>query len=75
MHSGDWNAGGGGFRRGGGAGRGPRDITAGGMAEAYQVGGGEPGYIAADPNDPDLFYSGTNNWRRRQERCRAPRAR
>jgi photosystem II stability/assembly factor-like uncharacterized protein len=37
------------------------DITAGGMAVSYQAGGGEPGYIAADPNNPDLFYSGTNN--------------
>ena len=37
------------------------DITAGGMAVSYQAGGGEPGYIAADPLDPDQFYSGTNN--------------
>ncbi|MFM8910562.1 MAG: WD40/YVTN/BNR-like repeat-containing protein, partial [Gemmatimonadota bacterium] len=35
--------------------------TAGGMAVSYIAGGGEPGYIAADPRDPDLFYSGTNN--------------
>ncbi|MEY4608771.1 MAG: hypothetical protein RL625_988, partial [Gemmatimonadota bacterium] len=35
--------------------------TAGGMAVSYVAGGGEPGYIAADPRDPDLFYSGTNN--------------
>lgn len=27
----------------------------------YQVGGGEPGYIAADVNDPDLFFAGANN--------------
>ena len=27
----------------------------------YQVGGGEPGYIAAHPSDPDLFFGGTNN--------------
>lgn len=27
----------------------------------YRVGGGEPGYIAADPNDPDVFFGGTNN--------------
>jgi photosystem II stability/assembly factor-like uncharacterized protein len=54
----NWNAGGG-FRRGGGAG--PRDPTAGGMAFAYEAGGGEPGYIAPDPLNPDLFYSGTNN--------------
>jgi len=31
------------------------------MAVSYQVGGGEPGYIAADPLDPDQFYSGANN--------------
>ena len=37
------------------------DRTAGGMAVSYIAGGGEPGYIAADPRDPDLFYSGTNN--------------
>jgi photosystem II stability/assembly factor-like uncharacterized protein len=61
----DWNAsafgiGGGRGGRGGGAG-GNRDITAGGMASAYRVGGGEPGYIAPDPRNIDLFYSGTNN--------------
>lgn len=39
----------------------PKDLAAGGMGEAYMAGGGEPGYIAPDPNDPDLFYSGTNN--------------
>ena len=39
----------------------PGDIAAGGMAVSYQAGGGEPGYIAPDPRDPDLFYSGTNN--------------
>ena len=33
----------------------------GGMAVSYQVGGGEPGYIAPDPLDIDVFYSGTNN--------------
>ena len=61
----NWNAptagagrGGGGGGRGAGA---PADPTAGGMAVAYQVGGGEPGYIAPDPLDPDQFYSGTNN--------------
>jgi hypothetical protein len=31
------------------------------MEVAYQVGGGEPGYIAPDPNDLMLFYSGANN--------------
>jgi photosystem II stability/assembly factor-like uncharacterized protein len=61
----NWNAGGG-FRfggGGGGAGAAPRDPTAGGMAVAYVAGGGEPGYIAPDPLDPDVFYSGTNNGR------------
>jgi photosystem II stability/assembly factor-like uncharacterized protein len=52
--------------RGGGGGRGgpagpPRDPTLGSMTVSYQAGGGEPGYIAPDPNDPDQFYSGTNN--------------
>jgi photosystem II stability/assembly factor-like uncharacterized protein len=37
------------------------DITAGGMQVAYRVGGGEPGYIAPDPKNTELFYSGTNN--------------
>ncbi|MGE5246567.1 MAG: VPS10 domain-containing protein [Betaproteobacteria bacterium] len=27
----------------------------------YPVGGGEPGYIAPDPRNPDVFYSGANN--------------
>jgi photosystem II stability/assembly factor-like uncharacterized protein len=27
----------------------------------YQVGGGEPGYIAPDPKDVDVFFSGANN--------------
>ncbi len=65
-------AGGRGGRGGAGRGRGTtgdstppalgaNDITLGGMAESYQAGGGEPGYIAPDPLDPDLFYSGTNN--------------
>ena len=65
----NWNAAAFGFAgrggRGGGGGRGrggaPGDITAGGMAVSYTAGGGEPGYIATDPKDPDLFYSGTNN--------------
>ncbi len=39
----------------------PSDITAGGMALAYDAGGGEPGYIAPDPLHPEIFYSGTNN--------------
>jgi len=65
----NWNAAafglGGGGRRGGGGGGATdttrRDITLGGMAVSYVAGGGEPGYIGADPLDPDLFYSGTNN--------------
>lgn len=27
----------------------------------YQVGGGEPGYIAPNPTDPDVFFAGANN--------------
>ena len=27
----------------------------------YQVGGGEPGYIAPDPKDVDVIFAGTNN--------------
>ena len=27
----------------------------------YQAGGGEPGYIAPHPSDPDLFFAGSNN--------------
>jgi photosystem II stability/assembly factor-like uncharacterized protein len=38
---------------GGGAGR---DTEA-----FYPVGGGEPGYIAPDPKDMDVFYAGANN--------------
>ncbi len=59
----NWNAGIG-FGRGGGgapAAGAVAEATKGGMAVSYQVGGGEPGYIGADPNDPDLFYAGTNN--------------
>jgi photosystem II stability/assembly factor-like uncharacterized protein len=29
--------------------------------EPYQAGGGEPGYIAADPRNPDVFFAGANN--------------
>ena len=65
----NWNAGGGGGRGGrggGGGGRGavPRtdaQMAAGSVAISYRAGGGEPGYIAPDPNDPDVFFSGTNN--------------
>ncbi|HET9276380.1 MAG TPA: glycosyl hydrolase, partial [Gemmatimonadales bacterium] len=59
----NWNAGGGFRFGGGGAARAGRDPTAGGMDVAYVAGGGEPGYIAPDPLDPDIFYSGTNNGR------------
>ncbi len=60
----DWNAsrlgfGSGGFRRG----RPPRSVTEGSMNVAYRAGGGEPGYIAPDPKDIDVFFSGTNNGR------------
>jgi photosystem II stability/assembly factor-like uncharacterized protein len=39
----------------------PGQEAQGGMASSYQVGGGEPGYIAPDPLDLDVFYAGTNN--------------
>ena len=38
-------------------------ITAGSMDVFYRAGGGEPGYIAPDPKDLDVFFSGTNNGR------------
>src|SRR5262245_32254030 len=41
-------------RGGGGGGR-------GNVVTPYEAGGGEPGYIAPDPRDPDIFYSGANN--------------
>jgi len=41
----------------------PNSITEGSMEVAYRVGGGEPGYIAPDPKDLDVFFSGTNNGR------------
>lgn len=39
------------------------EITEGSMDVAYRAGGGEPGYIAPDPTNLNLFYSGTNNGR------------
>jgi photosystem II stability/assembly factor-like uncharacterized protein len=45
---------GGGGRGGGGGGR-------GGAVEPYGVGGSEPGYIAPDPKDPEVFFAGGNN--------------
>jgi photosystem II stability/assembly factor-like uncharacterized protein len=44
------------FGRGGGGGGGRGNVV-----DPYQAGGGEPGYIAPDPRDPDVFYSGANN--------------
>ena len=38
-------------------------ITRGSMNVYYRAGGGEPGYIAPDPKDLDVFFSGTNNGR------------
>jgi photosystem II stability/assembly factor-like uncharacterized protein len=40
--------------RGGGGGRGVTPAT-------YTAGGSEPGYIAPDPKDPDIFFAGGNN--------------
>jgi photosystem II stability/assembly factor-like uncharacterized protein len=42
---------------GGGRGGGGR----GGAPALYGAGGSEPGYIAPDPKDPDIFYAGGNN--------------
>jgi photosystem II stability/assembly factor-like uncharacterized protein len=44
----------------------PSDTGTGGFGRVppvapYQAGGGEPGYIAPHPSDPDLFFAGTNN--------------
>jgi photosystem II stability/assembly factor-like uncharacterized protein len=63
-----WNAGRFGFGTGGGfrGGRGESDsrsVTEGSMEVAYRAGGGEPGYIAPDPKNLNLFFSGTNNGR------------
>ncbi|MXW66923.1 MAG: glycosyl hydrolase [Gemmatimonadales bacterium] len=41
----------------------PASVTEGSMEVAYRAGGGEPGYIAPDPKDIDVFFSGTNNGR------------
>jgi photosystem II stability/assembly factor-like uncharacterized protein len=59
-----WNAGRAGFGTGGGGfGQEPRTVTEGSMEVAYRVGGGEPGYIAPDPQDLDIYYAGVNNGR------------
>ncbi len=45
-----------------GFGRGGRGGGRGGAApETFSPGGSEPGYIAPDPLDPDVFFSGANN--------------
>jgi photosystem II stability/assembly factor-like uncharacterized protein len=41
-------------RGGGGGGR-------GNVVPPYEAGGGEPGYIAPDPKDVDVYYAGANN--------------
>ena len=59
-----WNANRLGFGEAPGFGGGqPASITEGSMEVAYRAGGGEPGYIAPDPKDIDVFFSGTNNGR------------
>ena len=45
------------FGRAGGGGGGGR----GNVVPPYEAGGGEPGYIAPDPIDPDVIYAGANN--------------
>src|SRR6187401_213186 len=42
--------------QGGGGGGGGGNVVA-----PYQVGGGEPGYIAPHATDPDIFWAGANN--------------
>ncbi len=46
--------------RGGGGGRGG-PANADPLAGTYNAGGAEPGYIATDPKDPDVYFSGGNN--------------
>ncbi|MHB1312946.1 MAG: VPS10 domain-containing protein, partial [Gemmatimonadaceae bacterium] len=47
---------------GAGRGRGAPGLPAGRAPQVwYQAGGGEPGYMAPDPKDPDLYFAGTNN--------------
>ncbi len=33
----------------------------GNLVDPYEAGGGEPGYIAPDPQDRDVYYAGANN--------------
>ncbi len=42
-------------------GRGGRGGRGGGAPETYSAGGSEDGYVAPDPKNPDIFYSGGNN--------------
>jgi photosystem II stability/assembly factor-like uncharacterized protein len=51
----DTGLGGRGGRAGGGGGRGAA------APATYGAGGSEPGYIAPDPKDPDIFFAGGNN--------------
>lgn len=44
-----------------GGGRGGGGFGRGSVVEPYTVGGAEPGYIAPDPKDPDVYYAGGNN--------------
>ncbi len=44
-----------------GGGRGGRGGRGGGAPELYSAGGSEPGYIAPDPKDIDVFFAGANN--------------
>ena len=53
----DTNLGGGRGGGGGGGGGGGRGAT----PALYSPGGAEPGYVAPDPKDPDIFYAGGNN--------------
>lgn len=46
--------------RGGGGGN-AGSAALGPRFPSYAVGGGEPGYIAPDPKDIDVFFAGTNN--------------
>ncbi|HET7218363.1 MAG TPA: hypothetical protein VFJ02_09955 [Vicinamibacterales bacterium] len=46
---------------GGGGGRGAGGGGRGGPPALYSPGGSEPGYVAPDPADPDIFYAGGNN--------------
>ncbi|HYN09288.1 MAG TPA: hypothetical protein VES67_18035 [Vicinamibacterales bacterium] len=53
--------GGGGGRGGGGGGAGGGRGGAAAAAAMYSPGGSEPGYVAPDPKDVDVFFAGGNN--------------